>query len=53
MLHYHTEMQQLFLRFSTLLASSAQVGRLFSSGALVLTKKRNKLSDSLFETVEA
>lgn len=49
MLHSHTEMKQLFLRFNTCLPSSAPVERLFSSGALVLTKKRNKLSDKLFE----
>jgi hypothetical protein len=49
MLHSHPEMKQLFLRFNTCLPSSAPVERLFSSGALVLTKKRNKLSDSLFE----
>jgi hypothetical protein len=49
MLHSHPEMKQLFLRYNTCLPSSAPVERLFSSGALVLTKKRNKLSDSLFE----
>lgn len=49
MLHSHAEVKQLFLRFNTCLSSSAPVERLFSSGALVLTKKRNKLSDSLFE----
>ena len=49
MLHSHAEVKQLFLRFNTCLPSSAPVERLFSSGTLVLTKKRNKLSDSLFE----
>jgi len=49
-LHSHTEMNWAAMRSDTLcLPSSAPVERQFSSGALVLTEKRNKLSDSLFD----
>lgn len=38
-----------FLKFSTPLPSSAPVERLFSTGSNVMTQRRHKLSDSLFE----
>jgi len=38
-----------FLEFNTPLPSSAPVERLFSTGSNVMTQKRHKLSDSLFE----
>lgn len=40
---------KLFIKFNNPIPSSAPVERLFSIGALVLTKKRNKLKDLLFE----
>ena len=51
MLDRHVEVKQLFLRYDTTLPSSAPVERLFSAGALILTKKRNRLSDELFESL--
>ena len=51
MLHRHSEVKILFLRYNTTLPSSAPVERLFSAGALVLTKRRNRLSDTLFESL--
>jgi hypothetical protein len=40
---------KLFLEYNTPLPSSAPVERLFSTGSVVMTTKRFKLSDSLFE----
>jgi len=51
MLHRHPEVKILFLRYNTTLPSSAPVERLFSAGALVLTKRQNRLSDTLFESL--
>jgi len=49
MLNRHQKVKQLFLRYNTALSSSAPVERLFSSGSLILSKKRNRLRNKLFE----
>jgi len=51
MLNRHVEIKQLFSRYNTALPSSAPAQRLFSAGALILTKKRSRLSDELFESL--
>ena len=50
MLDRHPEVRKLFIKYNTAVASSAPVKRLFSTGALVLSKRRNRLSDTVFET---
>ena len=46
----HPEVIKLFMKYNTAIASSAPVECLFSTVALVLSKQRNRLSDTLFET---
>ncbi len=41
--------KQIFVRYNTAIPSSVSVERLFSGANLVLSAKRNKLSDKLLE----
>jgi len=50
MLDRHPEVRKLFIKYNIAIASSAPVERLFSTVALVLSKRRNCLSDTFFET---
>ncbi len=49
MLDNHKAMRAVFVKSNTAIPSSAPVERLSSQAALVLTAKRNRLSDKLFE----
>lgn len=49
LLHSYPVVLKVFLEYNTPIPSSAQVERLFSTGSNVMTVKRHKLSDSLFE----
>ena len=49
MLDNHPLVKSMFLNFNTSIPSSAPVERLCISAALILSKKRNKLSDKWFE----
>jgi len=51
MLNRHQAVKQMFLSYNTALSSNAPVERLFSSGSVILSKRRNRLSDKLFETL--
>uniref|UniRef100_A0A8C6LRB2 BED-type domain-containing protein n=1 Tax=Nothobranchius furzeri TaxID=105023 RepID=A0A8C6LRB2_NOTFU len=48
-LHKFQSIKTIFLKYNTPTPSSAPVERLFSLGGLVLTPKRNRLSDKRFE----
>ncbi|XP_065908790.1 zinc finger BED domain-containing protein 4-like [Dysidea avara] len=48
-LQNYPTVKKVFLKYNTILPSSAPVERLFSSGALVLTPKQNQLTDVWFE----
>ena len=47
MLDRHPAIKSVFLRYNTALPSCAPVERLFSAAALVLTARRNRISDKL------
>ncbi len=49
MLDRHPAIKQVFVRYNTAVPSSAPVERLFSVASLILTAKRNRLSDRMFE----
>jgi hypothetical protein len=49
MLDKYPQMKQLFLKYNTAIPTSAPVERLFSHASLILTVRRNKLSDALLE----
>ena len=49
MLNKYTNVKKAFLKYNTPIPSSAPVERLFSIAALVLTTRRTKMSDTLFE----
>ena len=49
MLDNYPQIKSLFVKYNTVIPTSAPVERLFSLAALILTIRRNKLSDSMLE----
>ncbi len=49
MLDNYPQVKALFVKFNTAIPTSAPVERLFSQAALILTVRRNRLSDTLLE----
>lgn len=49
MLHRHPAVLKVFVKYNSVIPSSAPVERLFSAGSILLTTRRNRLSDDTFE----